>query len=315
MGTNFMGIIHVTKTAMTAFLRSSVLVTGLIIGLSFAAQSAFADSKINPAIWKLSDEDSVVWLFGTVHVQNENLQWRTPKIKQAFDSADRFYIEAPIGDATPETMVPLLQKHAFNKSGTPFYEKLSPPERENFVRALSSLGIPETAMQNFAELRPWFTAVTLAGIQMQTKGLNPESGVDKALWQDAKAAGKELGYLETLEQQLRIFGDMTPEEDMAMFNSSMEEMVEDTDMLDQLFTYWKTGQIEKLATLMNASFDGQDRIKTALLDDRNADWAEQIEDIMRGSGTVFIAVGAGHLGGDQSLQWYLERLGYEVVRQ
>ena len=80
-------------------------------------------------------------------------------------------------------------------------------------------------------------------------------------------------------------------------------MVEDTDMLDQLFTYWKTGQIEKLATLMNASLDGQDRIKAALLDDRNADWAEQIEDIMRGSGTVFIAVGAGHLGGDQSLQW------------
>ncbi|WP_052741702.1 TraB/GumN family protein [Kiloniella litopenaei] len=314
-----MGIIHATKNTTKAFFRTYLLVTGLvtglIAGLGFTTQSALADGKIDPALWKLTDEDSVVWLFGTVHAQDPDLQWRTEKIKQAFASADSFYMEAPVADATPETMVPLLQKYAFNTSGTPFYEQLTPDDRANFVRALNSLGIPEEAMKNFDNLRPWFTAVTLAGVQMQAEGLNPEAGVDKALWEEAKAAGKELGYLETLEQQLRIFGNMTPQEDMAMFNSSMVQMVEDTDMLDQLFTYWKTGQIEKLATLMNASFDGQDRIKTALLDDRNADWSEKIEDIMRGSGTVFIAVGAGHLGGDQSLQWYLERLGYEVVRQ
>ncbi|KLN61692.1 hypothetical protein WH96_05015 [Kiloniella spongiae] len=310
-----MDIFQITKKTTTSFIRTSLIVSGFITGLGFGIQSALADSTINPALWKLTDEDSIVWIFGTVHAQDENLQWKTNKIKQAFDSADIYYMEAPIADATPETMIPLLQKHAFNKSSTPFYEQLAPTDRENFVRALNSLGIPEEAMPNFATLRPWFTAVTLAGIQMQAKGLNPEAGVDKALWDDAKAAGKELGYLETLEQQLRIFGDMTPEEDLAMFNSSMVQMVEDTDMLDQLFIYWKTGEIEKLAELMNASFDGQDRIKTALLDDRNANWAEKIEDIMRGSGTVFIAVGAGHLGGDQSLQWYLERLGYEVVRQ
>nr|WP_162938110.1 TraB/GumN family protein [Kiloniella sp. EL199] len=310
-----MGTFQIAKKTATSFFRTTFLITGFITGLGFGLQSVLADDQINPALWKLSDEDSEVWIFGTVHALDPNLQWRTEKIKQAFASADSYYMEAPVADATPETMVPLLQKYAFNKSGIPFYDQLTPADRGNFVRALNSLGIPEEAMQNFANLRPWFTAVTLAGIQMQAEGLNPEAGVDKALWEDAKAAGKELGYLETLEQQLRIFGNMTPEEDLAMFNSSMVQLVEDTDMLDQLFVYWKTGQIEELAALMNASFDGQDRIKAALLDDRNANWAEKIEDIMRGSGTAFIAVGAGHLGGDQSLQWYLERLGYEVVRQ
>ncbi len=95
-----------TKTAANFFSRS-VLVTGLIAG--FGVQSALADSNINPALWKLSDEDSVVWIFGTVHALDPNLQWRTEKIKQAFSSADSFYMEAPVTETSQEEMIPLLQ--------------------------------------------------------------------------------------------------------------------------------------------------------------------------------------------------------------
>ena len=45
---------------------------------------------------------------------------------------------------------------------------------------------------------------------------------------------------------------------------------------------------------------------------RNTNWADQIQTELEGSGTVFIAVGAGHLAGDDSVQNILERRGVEV---
>ncbi|MEH6631569.1 MAG: TraB/GumN family protein [Halopseudomonas aestusnigri] len=284
-------------------------------GLSLGSSPVWAEDHVNPALWKLSDEDSEIWLFGTVHALEKGLQWRTNKINNAFDASSTFYMEAPVNEATPEIMAPLMQKYGLNHSGVPFYNDLSPEGQDFFIKALKSLGIPENAVKNFAPMRPWLVAVTLVTIQMQKQGIDPEAGVDKALWNAAKANGKKLGYLETLDQQFSIFGNLNPQEDIEFFEASMQQLVEDTDMLDQLFGYWKAGKIEDLAELMNASFGDDDKMKAALLTDRNLNWAYQIHKMMRGSGKIFIAVGAGHLGGDKSVQHFLDQLGYEVVRQ
>ncbi len=309
------------STVLGAFLAADIglgLSWGLGVavgGLSLSSSRVWAEDHVNPAIWKLSDEDSEIWLFGTVHALEKGLDWRTDKINNAFDASTTFYMEAPVNEATPEIMVPMMQKHGINHSGQPFYENLSPEGHAYFMKALKSLGMPENAVGNFAQMRPWLVAVTLVTIQMQAKGIDPEAGVDKVLWNAAKANGKELGYLETLDQQFSIFGNLNPQEDIEFFEASMQQLVEDTDMLDQMFGFWKTGNIEDLAELMNASFGDDDKMKASLLTDRNLNWAYQIHKMMRGSGKIFIAVGAGHLGGDKSVQHFLGQLGYEVVRQ
>ncbi len=304
------------KGTTCKYLLPAVLAAGLGTGsLAISLSGAFAENTANPAIWKLSDEDSEIWLFGTVHALDKNLRWRTDKINHAFDAATSFYMEAPVNEATPEIMTPLMQKYGLNHSGKPFYEDLSPEGRAYFMRALKSLGMPESAAGNFAPMRPWLVAVTLIFAQMQTQGIDPESGADKALWTAAKADGKKLEYLETLDQQFSIFGNLSPQEDIEFFEASVQQMVEDTDMIDQLFSFWKNGEIEDLAELMNASFGDDEKMKAALLTDRNLNWAYQIHKMMKGSGKTFIAVGAGHLGGEKSVQHFLEQLGYEVVRQ
>ncbi|WP_419905047.1 TraB/GumN family protein [Kiloniella sp.] len=310
-----MNLLTSLKRATAQFLIPVFVVTS-IGGSSLVLNSsrAIAEDHVNPAIWKLSDEDSEIWLFGTVHALEKNLRWRTDKINRAFDAATTFYTEAPTNDATPEIMAPIVQKYGVNHSGKPFYEDLSPEGRDYFVKALESLGLPENSMVNFAPMRPWLVAVTLVLEQMKAQGIDPEAGVDKVLWDAAKADGKRLGYLESIDLQLSIFGNLSPQEDIELFEATMQQMVEDTNLQDQIFSYWKDGDIEDLAQLMNAAFEDDDKMKAALLTDRNLNWAYQIHKMMRGSGKIFIAVGAGHLGGEQSVQHYLKQLGYEVER-
>jgi uncharacterized protein YbaP (TraB family) len=47
----------------------------------------------------------------------------------------------------------------------------------------------------------------------------------------------------------------------------------------------------------------------ALLTRRNAAWAEEIDDLLDGSGVAFIAVGSGHLVGPDSVQAQLAARG------
>ena len=50
----------------------------------------------------------------------------------------------------------------------------------------------------------------------------------------------------------------------------------------------------------------------ALIVNRNRNWVGQVEEILEGSGTAFIAVGAGHLAGDDSLIGMLRARGLEI---
>src|SRR3569832_777584 len=50
-----------------------------------------------PAMWEVSDADSKVWLFGSVHVLPSGLAWRTPVLDDAMKQSSLVYFEADIG--------------------------------------------------------------------------------------------------------------------------------------------------------------------------------------------------------------------------
>ncbi|WP_169337407.1 TraB/GumN family protein [Kiloniella laminariae] len=280
------------------------------------AQSTPAPMPVpTPALWKISDTDSEIWIFGTIHLLPPELEWRSPLVQQAFAAADSLYIEAPVGDATPESMQPLIRRYGFNHSGSPFADDLSPTARTRYEEVLQFLNLPPETIDNFAPFRPWLAGITLVTIQMQQRGYDPEAGVDRTLWQEAKNRGLKLGYFETLEQQMAFFGTLPPAEELAMFEELLDWILEEPAMVDDMIDAWKTGDIATLSQLLNDSFGEDERTKATLLYDRNRDWADQIKKLLAGSGKSFIAVGAGHLGGEKSLQWYLNELGIDAVRQ
>lgn len=303
-----------TKPGLAAqFLHVSLLL--LMLAACLVTRPALAaDTAPQPALWKLEDEDSEIWLFGTVHILNPALKWRTAAIDAALEKADTFYSEAPVADADAATMQPLITQYGVNHSGVPFTEKLSPKGQQDLKAMMVLLGLKADAVKQLEPYRPWLAGVTLGALQVQMKGGDPEAGVDKILWHQAAQAGKTLGYFETLEQQISLFGAMSEEEELKFFEDGIRQMITEPDLLDEIIRDWQAGRVEALAHKLNGALEGQASLRDRMLTGRNRAWAATIADLMAGSGRIFVAAGAGHFAGDGSVQDQLEKLGFTVNR-
>lgn len=95
--------------------------------------------------------------------------------------------------------------------------------------------------------------------------------------------------------------------------SSAESIEEGGDVLDTLVSEWVDGDVHGIGLLMsNPDMMGSDDVYDALLKSRNEIWVGKIEAMLEEPGTRLIAVGAGHLAGEDSVIEMLEAKGYEV---
>jgi uncharacterized protein YbaP (TraB family) len=143
--------------------------------------------------------------------------------------------------------------------------------------------------------------MTLSSIQMLNLGLNPEAGVESILTAAANEVNKPISGLETAEQQLGFFDNLSKDAQVFMLKSGIEDWDEGEKALADMLEDWSAGDIAGLADLMNEAMAEQPELNEALLTARNARWAEWVKTRLEAPGTVFLAVGAGHIGGEDSL--------------
>lgn len=273
------------------------------------AVSAKDAAKTGPALWVVKDEDTTIFLFGSVHVLKPGTVWFEKDVKAAFDRSDELMLE--VVEPAPEAMAKAVAAIGVDPDGPPLTEKLTLEARTKYQQAMADIGIPWQALEKF---EPWMAALTLAVAPLGKLGYDDKAGVEKTLTTAAQAAGKPISGLETVEGQLGIF-DMLPEEQQIVFlNSTVDDMPKMGDEFAELIADWQAGKPDALAALMNDTMDATPEIAKALLYDRNARWAQQIKARMDKPGTVFIAVGAGHLAGAQSVQDQLKGLGIASQR-
>lgn len=263
-----------------------------------------------PAMWVVRDEDSTIYLFGTVHVLKPDVRWRTEKVERAFAASDELILEIrEVDDAA--AMTPLIQQYGLDLK-TPLSAKLTEADRKRLAEVAEPLGIPVAGLE---PLRPWLVSVTLTVTSLTKRGFDLEAGVDRLLKGQATAAGKPVNAFETAEQQMRFFAGFPPEIELQMLRQSMEDIDESVATLDRLANGWAVGDLslleDQLVDEMKAEAPDLYRV---IIVDRNIDWARQIEEKLKGSGTSFVAVGSGHLVGPDSVQAQLRRRGIASTR-
>lgn len=263
-----------------------------------------------PALWVVKDKDSTIYLFGTIHVLKPTTQWRSLKITKAFEAAADVVTEIVEPDDKAVTQA-LMLKYGIDRT-TLLSAKLKPESYAKLETAAQGMGFPPHGMD---AMRPWMAAITVSLVPLFKAGYDPESGVEKKLTAQAKAAGKPIAGFETLEQQLRFFADMTPDQEAQLLESTLDEIDEGPAKVEALVTAWADGDQAALKTQM---IDEMQRdypeVYKLLLVDRNRDWAGQIKTRLAGSGVSFVAVGAGHLVGPDSVQAQLKTLGIKTKR-
>lgn len=303
----------IIRFSTTTLLPVMSLLLVSFIGVPIAANADSSDAP-NPALWKLTDEDSEIYLFGTVHILNPDLKWRSSKVNRAFDASETVIFEAP---ADPVAAQPLISKHGLNPPGVKLSSMLSPSANQQLAETLESFGM-KGAAANFEPLRPWLVGLSLSAIQIQAMGGDPDAGVERILSAEAVQAGKSISFFETDEQQIQFLSGLSPKTELFFLEDGLRQIEESPDQILSLLNSWRTGDIPAMTEIVMAGYGEQkesDEIHEAILTRRNFNWASQIEVLMRGSGTAFIAVGAAHLVGQQSVQVYLSHKGINVVRQ
>ncbi|NJC41248.1 hypothetical protein GGQ87_001506 [Brevundimonas alba] len=275
-----------------------------------AAASAPVSSSGGPALWVVRDEDSTLYLFGTVHVLRPTTLWRWARIENAFDSADRVVLEISNPD-DQAAIVPLVQQRGLSPE-RPLSSLLNAEERVKLDAAAQTMGASGAALD---PMRPWLAALTLSVAPLTNAGYDPMSGVELGLKARATAAGKEVGGFETIDEQVRILAGFPEDDQLAFLRSTLEDFESASTDLDRLVEAWSTGDVRAIDRLGVQPMRRADRaLYEALLVKRNTNWANQIQTMLDGSGTVFIAVGSAHLAGGDSVQSMLNRRGVRVER-
>ncbi|SEH11412.1 hypothetical protein SAMN05428974_0216 [Sphingopyxis sp. YR583] len=272
--------------------------------------TAAPTTDADPALWVLKDEDTTIYLFGTVHVLKPGLSWFDEAVKTAFDTSDELMLEIVMPEdqaAVAKEMMPL----AIDQSGKTLSSRLDPDQLKAYEAALASLGITPAQFDMF---EPWFPAMTLSVLPLTKLGYDPEQGAEKLLTSAAKKAGKPVSGLETLGQQLGFFDTLPEAQQVAFLNSVVRDLDKLGPQLDKMVALWAKGDPDGLAVTMNESLAATPELAKTLLWDRNARWADQLKARMDQPGTVFVAVGAGHLAGEKSVQDYLKARGVTVKR-
>ena len=262
-----------------------------------------------PALWKVADEDTTIYLFGTIHVLPGEVEWYNTAVSEALDRSDTLVTEIPMGKEADAQAQQLLLASGMLPEGTTLRSLLDEEEKAAYEAALTKLSVPAAAFDRF---EPWAAGITVTVLPLLQQGYSADAGVDKRL-DELAGPDKQRGALETVEFQIGIFDSM--EQDTQVdFLIAAAEMVDDTKaVLDAMVAEWLEGDADALAALMNEEMDDP-AVAEALLFTRNANWAEWIDTRLDQPGTVFMAVGAGHLAGERSVQDLLAARGIPTQR-
>lgn len=265
----------------------------------------------HPALWMVKDADTTIYLFGTVHLLPNDTDWHWPALDKALSDSDSLTIE--LTDDNPARMQALVLQYGLDP-GHPLSDKLSAAENATLTRAAQTAGVPGGA-STLQMMRPWLAGLTLTVAPLLKAGLDPAHGVDKLLKAQMQAAGKPVNGLETSEQQIRFLADLPADVQLDFLRSTLRDVDKDSGELTTLIDAWKRGDVATIARIEDEDLARQaPALYQRLLVQRNQAWAVKIAAMLQHPGTIFIAVGAAHLAGPDSVQAQLESHGTPVAR-
>jgi hypothetical protein len=250
-----------------------------------------------------------VYLFGTVHVLKPGLSWFDEAVKAAFDRSDQLVLEVVLPDA--DTMQGIMAAKGVTTGGATLTQRMPAEKRAAFERSVAESGLPPAAVDR---MDPWLAGVSLQMAALGKLGFAPGNGPEEVLTAAAKAQGKPVEGLETAEQQLGYFDALSEPAQMQFLTGTVDDLPKTESEIGRMIADWRRGDVDGLGRLLNDNLKDSPEMARALLYDRNARWADWIKARMAKPGTVFVAVGAGHLAGRGDVQDQLAARGLKAER-
>jgi uncharacterized protein YbaP (TraB family) len=260
-------------------------------------------------LWRVRSATNTVYLLGSIHIMRRDAFPLAAVIETAFSSSSVAVFEVDLSaDAAVGAALGALAAGALPEGRT-LAGVVSPETYRLAAERLADAGYDIAGMQR---MRPWMVATTLTLAELQRAGYSPADGVDQVFQRRAVDSDMRVIGLESIDDQLALFADLTPEEDEAFLVQTLRELETLIPQVDELTAHWRAGRVSEVEALLADGFAAFPRLFEKLVARRNRRWLPQIEALLAGDQRAFVAVGALHLVGDQGLVELLRGKGYQV---
>jgi uncharacterized protein YbaP (TraB family) len=293
------------------FRKLKIFIIACIILCCF--HSPYAQGKTDAvsrnSLWRVTSRDNSVYLLGSLHLLKEEHYPLSNVIEKAFGESKVLVLEVDLGVMSdPKTQLMMLTKGVF--TGGQSLEKILTRGTYSLARdKIRELGMDITMFNAF---KPWFLAMTLSTLKLQSLGFNPAYGVDYYFYMKAKSSDKQIVGLETLEYQLNLFDKMSlPDQDLFVYQTLRDLETIEREM-NTIVHAWVSGDIVTLEKKLLENFTNYPDLYAQLVEERNKTWLSKIETFLMKKEVHMIVVGAGHLVGKDGLLELLVAKGYSV---
>jgi len=276
--------------------RGRLLVASLLFGLAALPAAALPTLELRPvpstaeqpALWVLSDADTTIYLFGTFHALDERTDWFARNVRAAFNSADQLVLETLV-PSDPVELLAMLQRHSL----VPLMVAGAPVAGHGRGSFAATAGQTMTAGRS--------------------AGLTVERGADAVLRRLADSQGKPVGGLESFDYQLNMLAGLPVAVPVTRATGPVG-LPDTRRILLDMRSAWKRGDGSSFASVLGSLEAQSPATYQRMFVDRNNHWAQWIAERMEQPGTVFVAVGTGHLIGRDSVQRKLAGHGFTATR-
>ncbi|MFL0357729.1 TraB/GumN family protein [Erythrobacter sp. GH1-10] len=290
--------------------------------VSIFALAAFGGPALNahddsaaPPIWEVSDDDTTIYLFGLPNIMDEATDWRSAAFEQALAEAEVIMLESdrqsPEAQAKIQRTIPQI---GVFRDGTKMTEVVDEETRAQLERVSRSLGLP---LQGIEQLKPWLAANQLQSVMTQRQGLMAAPTPTSVIIAQAKESGVSVSYLEGSSDLLFAVGRLPIKTQVRMLKQSLDTIENEPGEAKRVLALWARGDVDGLVEALHGEDAWADEtVLTAMLLERNRTWLARLKEVMQfQTGVIFVAVGIGHLVGEESLPNGLAGAGFEVQRK
>jgi uncharacterized protein YbaP (TraB family) len=261
-------------------------------------------------LWKVQSEASTVYILGSIHFLKKEDYPLGQRIERSFEQSDFLVVEANIQDPAKMNLQSIMEK-AFYPPEEKIEEHISQETYELLKGEADRLGVP---LQFFQKQRPWFLSMALTAMELMKLGYDPSYGVDNYFLSKARGMKKIL-ELESLDEQFQLLSNLSDQDQDLLLALSLKDIQNTAREINKLVQAWKAGQPNGVAPIMMESLKQEPKLASIyekLLDERNGRMTSKIEGYLKGKGTYFVIVGAGHLVGEKGIIGMLGKKGFRV---
>ena len=267
--------------------------------------------------WTVEDEDTKVYLLGSIHVGTSDLYPFDKKLLTAFEESDALVVEANLLD---DKDLNYFTEKAMNAEGITLRDKVS---AETYAKVEKVAELHQLPMEQLVMQKPWALSSTLSMLAMaDSLGLSPQEtamhGIDMYFLSNALLQEKPVIELEGIKAQADMFDALSPEAQEKSLVDTIDSILEPTaendyDVMQDWFTNWKKGDSVAFAESFQEMVGEASEFNEMLLGERDEQMAKKIVSLLEDEeGTYFVVVGAGHFLIEKSVRYHLEQSGYDV---